>query len=122
MLNLTGLLLLFLSTLSFAPIVCAIAPLRPTPPNVECGNVAEAGAFLMLSDIHYAGSTIKMRSGATPADWDAALKVNDKTHALDQNHTHETQYPLLKSALDNAEMIAGACHLTFDYIVVTGAR
>ena len=76
------------------------------------------GMFLMLSDIHfdpYADPAIMKQLGATPlAACQAATPTEFSKYASDTN------YPLLKSTLDNVAATAAANHFHYDYVMVTG--
>jgi len=76
------------------------------------------GVFLMLSDIHfdpYADPAILRKLGAEPlAVCQAAASTAFAKFGSDTN------YPLLKSALDQATAAARQNHLHYDYVLVTG--
>ncbi len=76
------------------------------------------GLFLMLSDIHfdpYADPAILKQLGATPL---AACQVATPTEF--SKYASDTNYPLLKSMLDNVAATAAANHFHYDYVMVTG--
>jgi len=76
------------------------------------------GMFLMLSDIHfdpYANPAImeqlgaKLKEGCQASDSSAFSKFGS-----------DTNYPLLKSALDHAASVAAENHFHYDYVMLTG--
>jgi hypothetical protein len=74
--------------------------------------------FLLLSDIHfdpYADAAIMKQLGANPL---AACQAAASTSFSKLGSA--TNYPLLKSTLDNVAATAAANHIHFDYAVVTG--
>ena len=76
------------------------------------------GTFLLLSDIHfdpYADASIMKQLGARPlAGCQAAASTSFSKLGSDTN------YPLLKSTLDNVVATAAEKHIHYDYAVVTG--
>jgi hypothetical protein len=74
--------------------------------------------FLMLSDIHfdpYADPAIMEQLGAKPT---AACQAPGSSAF--SNFGSDTNYPLLKSTLDNVVATARENHLHYDYVIVTG--
>ena len=86
----------------------------PAPLPTHSGT----GVFLMLSDIHfdpYADPVIVKQLGAEPLPpCQAAASTAFAKFGRDTN------YPLLKSALDEAAAAAQQYHLHYDYVIVTG--
>ena len=76
------------------------------------------GMFLLLSDIHfdpYADSAIMEQLGAKPlGGCQAAASTSFSKLGSDTN------YPLLKSTLDNVVATAAEKHIHYDYVIVTG--
>ena len=76
------------------------------------------GMFLMLSDIHfdpYAGPAMMEQLGAKPL---AACQAPASSEV--SNFGSDTNYPLLKSAMDHAAAAAAENHFHYDYVMVTG--
>ncbi len=76
------------------------------------------GMFLLLSDLHfdpYADPAILRQLGATPTSaCDAPASEAFAQYGSDTN------YPLLKSALEQAAATAAANHFHYDYAILTG--
>jgi len=76
------------------------------------------GMFLLLSDIHfdpYADSAIMEQLGAKPL---AACQAT-VSHSFSKLGS-DTNYPLLKSMLENVAATAEEKHIHYDYVIVTG--
>jgi hypothetical protein len=76
------------------------------------------GMFLLLSDIHfdpYADPEIMESLGVDPVEG-----CQTPPSGAFSNFGIDTNYPLLKSALDNAAATAAANHFHYDYVIVTG--
>jgi hypothetical protein len=76
------------------------------------------GMFLMLSDIHfdpYADPAIMEQLGAKPTE--ACQAPGSSAFS---KFGSDTNYPLLKSALDHAAAAASVNHFHYDYVIVTG--
>ena len=76
------------------------------------------GTFLLLSDIHfdpYADSAIMKQLGAKPL---AACR--DAVSTSFSKLGSDTNYPLLKSMLENVVATAKVKHVRYDYVIVTG--
>ncbi len=76
------------------------------------------GMFLLLSDIHfdpYSDSKIMESLGADPVEG-----CRTSPSRAFSNYGSDTNYPLLKSALDNAAATAAENHFHYDYVIVTG--
>ena len=85
------------------------APLRPYPGT---------GMFLLLSDIHfdpYDDPGIMRSLGAVPRDG-----CRPRPSGAFSNYGVDTNYPLLKSTLDNAVATAATNGFHYDYVIVTG--
>jgi hypothetical protein len=78
----------------------------------------ETGMFLMLSDIHfdpYTDPAIMEQLGAKPL---AACQT--PASSAFAKFGSDTNYPLLKSTLDNVAATAAQNHFHYDYVMVTG--
>jgi sphingomyelin phosphodiesterase acid-like 3 len=87
--------------------------LRPSDRNT--------GTFLMLSDIHFDpfdDPTINVPEGEPLKNWQEDFDHSKYTQI--STYGKDTRYPLLKSAIDHAAVVAQRCHLTYDYIIVSG--
>jgi hypothetical protein len=86
--------------------------------DFDLGPRPGAGTFLMLSDIHFNPFTdpgIVEQLGAKPLPECQTASPN-----LFSRLGSDTNYPLLKSTLENVAATAAARHIHFDYIVLTG--
>jgi sphingomyelin phosphodiesterase acid-like 3 len=105
----TALVLITILTATARSLPTGEPPLEPRPGT---------GMFLLLSDIHfdpYADTAILEQLGAKPLD---ACKGRIST--APSKFGSDTNYPLLKSTLDNVAATAAANHIHYDYAVVTG--
>ncbi len=76
------------------------------------------GNFLLLSDLHFDPFTdpaIMEQLGAKPLP-ECQTPASTTLPQLGS----DTNYPLLKSAIENSASVAGATHLHYDYVVLTG--
>jgi hypothetical protein len=74
--------------------------------------------FLLLSDIHfdpYGDPSIMKSLGAMPRDG-----CRPRPSGSFSNYGADTNYPLLKSTLENAAATAVSNHFHYDYVIVTG--
>lgn len=87
-----------------------------TPPALQ--PYPGTGMFLMLSDIHfdpYTDPAIIEQLGAKPTP-----ECQTPGSPAFSNFGSDTNYPLLKSTLDNVAATARQNHLHYDYVMVTG--
>jgi sphingomyelin phosphodiesterase acid-like 3 len=78
------------------------------------------GKFLMLSDIHFDpfDSNIHVPQGEPLRNWQRDF--DDSKYTQSANYGEDTNYPLLKSAVEHAAEVAQGCDLRYDYIIVSG--
>jgi predicted MPP superfamily phosphohydrolase len=101
-------------------LISALTTLALSLPNEHPGlhPYPGTGMFLMLSDIHfdpYADPAIMEQLGAKPL-----AGCQTPGSASFSKFGQDTNYPLLKSMLDDVAATAAANHFHYDYVIVTG--
>jgi len=101
-------------------LISALATLALSLPNDRPGihPYPGTGMFLLLSDIHFdpfADPAIVQQLGAKPT---AACQAPASPAVA--HYGADTNYPLLKSALDHVAATARDNHFQYDYVIVTG--
>jgi len=101
-------------------LIAVLSSLARSLPNGDPALLSRPGAgmFLLLSDIHfdpYADPAILEQLGVKPLPaCQAAASTSFSRFGSDTN------FPLLKSTLDNAAETAASNHIHYDYVIVTG--
>jgi len=101
-------------------LIAALTSLARSLPNGDPALQPHPGTgeFLLLSDIHfnpYADSAIMEQLGAKPLGACQAVASTSFSRL-----GSDTNYPLLKSMLENVVATAAAKHIHYDYVIVTG--